>query len=43
MDPAALAFDQLLSYLLLRPWAEEEPILSPDRQIFTFTAQQLGC
>lgn len=42
MDTTALAFDQLLSSLVFRPWAEE-PILSPDRQVFTFSAQQLGC
>lgn len=43
MDPTALAFDQLPSSLVFRPRAEEEPILSPDWQIFTFSAQQLGC
>lgn len=42
MDPTALAFDKLLSSLLFRPWAEE-PIPSPDGQISTFSAQQLGC
>lgn len=43
MDPTALAFDQLPSSLIFRPWAEKEPMLSPDRQIFMFSAQQLAC